>query len=98
MSELKNIYKAYCEKFSEVRKEYKTAVEDYLKQEGLSGDVYNKDGKLGRLVVDMYNGEYEIRFYSYKKNGELSQKASGYIWIWLPDNLKNYRKADTEGE
>ena len=98
MSELKNIFDTYKEKISEVRKDYKTAVEDFLKREGLSGDVYNKDGKRGRLIVEPHYNEYEIRFYSYKKNGELSQKASDYIWIWLPDNLKNYRKADTEGE
>lgn len=98
MNELENIYDAYNEKLSEVRKDYKTAVEDFLKRKGLSEDVYNKDGKRGRLIVESHLGEYEIRFFAYKKNGELSQKASDYVWIWMPTNLKNYRKADTEGE
>lgn len=93
--QLKHIYNVYEEKKKDLFGEYKKSVEDFLQENGLAGDVY-KSGRKGRLKVEYEHGGYEIKFYAYTKSGELSKMPSGYIWLWSPHNLDEYRKAEDE--
>ena len=94
---LKTIYDAYVETTKKIDAWYKKAIEDCLKENGLGGDVYNKKGRRGRLIVEKNYGNYELRFYAYTKSGELSKLASGYVWVWSGSDLSDYRSAEKEG-
>ena len=93
---LEDIYETYKSKLSAVKSEYKKAIEDFLTEKGLSEDVYNRNGKRGRLLVEKtFGGEgYEIKFFAYTKSGELSKVSSGYIWVWSSNGLDDFRRAD----
>lgn len=91
---LEALYDAHNAKIKAENAEYKKAVEDFLKENGLGGDVYNKSGRRGRLRVEKTYGDYEIKFYAYTKKGELSMLSSGSVWLGLASGLNAYRSAE----
>ena len=65
--------------------EYRDAMEKWLKENHLDGDVIRlKDGKKGQLmVVESYYESsmvYVLKFYPYTKTGKVSVKCDGWIY------------------
>ena len=82
---MKEISRKYEATLNELRKAKADEIRQYLKDNNLNYDVKRlSDGVCGRLSVEIPRliefGLVEVRFYPYKKNGGLSERASGMIF------------------
>ena len=97
VTSVRELEKQFYPKLTDVVNEYKRALEGLLKLTGYDGDVVEKKtGKKGRLTIvnSYYNSlGYEVKFYPYKKDGELSKNASGWFW-----DLSNYEVVKNESD
>ena len=56
--ELEKAHETHRAKINEANNEYRKALEDILERNGFGGDVYNKSGRRGRLLVEKTYGGY----------------------------------------